>query len=261
LEKLYKNKLDLGMEINQYLIVKNQEGKVIDKRKWNGKTFLDLRYKKINSKYFGEINAINEEQCCAMDLLQDKNIIGKQLVGGFGTGKSYMSLCWALSELEKSKPDFDCLIYIRNNYEAANSVPLGALPQGIDEKLYPFAFPLIDILGSEVTYQQYLQDGRVKLAHVGHLRGRSFKRSIVYITEAQNMTKDLMALLIARIGQGSCLLIDGDVRQCDKDVFRKSPGIVATAEKFKGNPMFGMVTLQKDERSAFSALSNLLLDD
>jgi PhoH-like ATPase len=120
---------------------------------------------------------------------------------------------------------------------------------------------LIDILGNEETYQRYLQEGKVRLAHVGHLRGRTFKRSIVYITEAQNMTTDLMALLIARIGEGSCLIVDGDVRQCDKDIFKKHSGIVSMAEKLKGNPMFGMVTLQKDERSEFSALSNLLLND
>jgi PhoH-like ATPase len=183
------------------------------------------------------------------------------LVGGFGVGKSLLSICWALSELEKTKPDYDCLYYIRNNFETANSVPLGALPQGIEEKLFPFAFPLIDILGNEETYQRYLQEGKVRLAHVGHLRGRTFKRSIVYITEAQNMTTDLMALLIARIGEGSCLIVDGDVRQCDKDIFKKHSGIVSMAEKLKGNPMFGMVTLQKDERSEFSALSNLLLND
>jgi PhoH-like ATPase len=261
LELLAKNKLDLGMQVNEYLIVLDEKGAVIDRKRWTGTAFTHLKFKKINSKYFGEVSAINEEQYCALDLLQDKSIIGKMLVGGFGVGKSLLSICWALSELEKTKPDYDCLYYIRNNFETANSVPLGALPQGIEEKLFPFAFPLIDILGNEETYQRYLQEGKVRLAHVGHLRGRTFKRSIVYITEAQNMTTDLMALLIARIGEGSCLIVDGDVRQCDKDIFKKHSGIVSMAEKLKGNPMFGMVTLQKDERSEFSALSNLLLND
>ena len=65
---------------------------------------------------------------------------------------------------------------------------------------------------------------------------------------------------MSRCGQDSCFIAVGDMRQTDKDVFTKNSGIEKMVNKLKGNPMFGLVTLNKNERSEFSSLADLLLE-
>lgn len=91
-----------------------------------------------------------------------------------------------------------------------------------------------------------------------YIRGRSFENSLVYVTEGQNMTKDIVKLLISRIGEGSELWINGDSTQIDKKIFNDNNGLTRMVEKLKGNPLFGYVWLPITERGAVANLANLI---
>jgi PhoH-like ATPase len=77
-------------------------------------------------------------------------------------------------------------------------------------------------------------------------------------SESENMTKEHLQLLLGRVGEGSALWLDADIKQRDKLVFEKSAGIETMIDRLKGNPLFGYVHLVKSERSATSRLADLL---
>jgi predicted ribonuclease YlaK len=118
---------------------------------------------------------------------------------------------------------------------------------------------MADIIGSETELDRFIEDNKIKLEHIGFVRGRSFKNSAVVLSEAQNITQEQMAIIVSRIGENSILIVEGDLSQCDKEVFRKESGLVALIESLKGCPEFGVVTLTQNERSKFSALADKVM--
>ena len=256
----FYNNVDMGFEINEYIVVKNTGGEVIDKRRWDGEKYNVLKYKPIKNDFFNTISPLNVEQELFFDLLQNDEIIGKLIQGKFGTGKTMLTATFALDRIMNRKSKQDKIVYLRNNVEVSGVPQLGSLPSDLYSKLTPYVMPLADILGSKEILDNYVAMGRIVVEHLGFIRGRSFKNSIVVLSEAENITSDLMALVISRIGENSILIVDGDCRQVDKEMYRKSSGMGAMIEKLKGEPMFGMVTLQKSERSAFACLADKLMD-
>lgn len=77
-------------------------------------------------------------------------------------------------------------------------------------------------------------------------------------SEAENLTKEHVQLLIGRVGEGSNLWLDGDFKQTDSKVFEENNGLNIAIEKLKGHQLFGYVHLEKSERSETAALADLL---
>lgn len=100
--------------------------------------------------------------------------------------------------------------------------------------------------------------GKIEIVHLGFIRGRDIKNSIIICSEAENMTKEHIQLLLGRVGEGSSLWINGDFKQCDAEVFRQNSGLMVAVDKLKGHPRFGYVKLLKTERSETAAMADLL---
>ena len=228
-------------------------GELADLVKWNGETLEAIKYKDQNSDYFGKIQPRNTEQKLFFDLLQNRDIEIKLVRGQYGSGKTFLALVHALNYIKWHK--FDKIVYVRNNVEVAGSQRLGALPGEQEDKLMPYMMPMADILGDEEALRQELEMGTIEPVHLGFIRGRSFKNSIVFVDEAENLTTDNIKLIVGRIGEGSELWVLGDESQTDSDVFRKNSGIASLVNSLKGNPHFGTVELQKSERSAIAQLA------
>jgi len=260
LASFYEGKNEQDLFINQYIILKDKNDNIIDKGKWTQNGFSPLKYSKINNMMFGKFSPRNLEQEFAFDLLQDHSCIGKLIIGGFGSGKTMISLVHAMDFISGRNAKYDRLIYLRNNVPLRDSVEVGALPSDLTSKLKPWAMPLADILGEETQLDLLIETGKIKLDHVGFLRGRSYRNSVVMISEAQNLTKKHASLVVSRIGEGSILIVEGDINQCDKGIFEQENGIRALAEALKGDFEFGMVTLKKNERSRFASLSDKILE-
>jgi PhoH-like ATPase len=261
LQAFYEDGKEYGFKTNEYIKVYNPEGNVIYLAKWNGSKVVPLKWKKIDVDQGSAISPLNDEQRFLFDMLQDENIIGKFVLSPYGTGKTMVSMSWALNEISNRKSKYNKIHYIRNNIGVANTVDLGALPQGANEKLYPWAAEIVDILGSKDIFDLYVEQERICLEHLGWCRGRSWDNSIIFLEEAQNCSAYHLSLCMSRVGKNSCLICVGDLRQTDKDIFKKDSGMLKAINVLQGNPMFGMVTLVKNERSAFSSLADLLLED
>lgn len=255
LSAFYENKPDYNLCTNEYLTV-SLNGKVVDKFRWTGQEYVSLDYKPVKNEDIGKIKPRNTEQEFAFDLIQNPSITIKALTGSFGTGKDFTMLSNAIEMLKKGR--FKKLIWVRNNVEVKNTNPIGFLPDGANDKLKPFAMILADFLGDESALDMYLTQGKIEIQHLGFIRGRSYQDCLVYCTEAENLTKEHVQLLIGRIGEGSELWLNGDFKQTDMSVFDINNGLDKLIEKLKGNELFGTVRLTKCERSKTAALADLL---
>ena len=242
--------------LNEYLIIRKSDGEVVDYRKWNGEEYRPLSYKQINSRFMGKIKPKNPQQVLAFDMLQDKEETIKIISGKFGSGKDYLMIANALKLIEDGK--FEKLIYVRNAIGVKDVSEIGFIPGSKLEKLLPFAMPLADHLGGQTGLEMQLMSGTIEIEHLGYIRGRDIKNTIIYVSEAENLTKEHVQLLIGRVGEGSSLWMNGDFKQTDSALFRNNNGLLSTVQKLSGHDKFGYVQLQKTERSETAAMADLL---
>jgi len=241
---------------NEYLIIHNAEGSIIDQLRWTGSNFVHVPFKQISSRFLGKVKPRNIQQQLAIDMLYNQDVTVKVLAGCFGSGKDYLMTSAALELLEKNK--FEKIIWVRNNIEVKDSKPIGYLPGSYKDKLLPFAMPLADHLGGPSGLEVMVGQGKIEIVHLGHIRGRDIKNSIIMCSEAENMTKQHVQLLLGRVGEGSSLWINGDYKQVDGAVFQQNNGLMIAVDKLKGHPRFGYVKLLKTERSETAAMADLL---
>ena len=245
-----------GWLANEYLIIENTDGTPVDQFRWDGQEFVHVPFKVINSRFMGKVKPRNIQQQLAVDMLYNSDITVKILVGKFGTGKDYLMSSAAIDLIEKGK--YEKIVWVRNNIEVKNSKPIGHLPGDYKEKLLPFAMPLADHVGGVDSLEIMIGQGRVEIVHLGFIRGRDIKNSIIMCSEAENMTKEHIQLLLGRVGEGSSLWINGDYKQVDAPVFRENNGLMIAVDKLKGHPRFGFVKLLKTERSETAAMADVL---
>lgn len=244
---------------NGYILIPNADadGNTVGLR-WDGSRYVPIKYKKISNRFTGDIRPRNDQQRLAFDMLQNDDITVKMLAGTFGSGKTMLMVSSAIDMIEKHK--FDKLIWIRNNIEVKNTKELGALPGTLLEKLgaASFAGPLADHLGGESGLEYWIKNGQVEVAHLGFIRGRDYKNAILLISEAENLTKEHIQLLLGRVGEGSMLWLDGDLKQTDEAVFENNSGMRKAISALTGNPHFAYVYMPKTERSETAQLADLL---
>lgn len=224
--------------------------------RWDGSRYVPIKYKNLNTAYSGKIKPLNNQQKLAFDLLQNDDITIKLLLGVYGSGKDFLMVNHAVDLIEKGK--YDKIVWVRNNIEVKDTKEIGFLPGSMLEKVYPFAAILADCLGGEVALERAITDGWVEIQPLGFIRGRSFNRSIIYCSEAENLTKQHIQLLIGRVGEGSTLWINGDLRQIDDVAFERNNGIQKLIDNLTGNERFGTVYLPTTERSETARLADLL---
>ena len=247
---------NIGCLQNEYLVAHNKNGEIADHFRWDGNQFVQAPFKQINSRFGGKVKPRNTQQRLAIDMLYNPEITINMLGGKFGTGKTFIMAATAMDLLERGK--FDKLVYVRNNIEVKDSKPIGYLPGTANEKLMPFAMPLADHIGGVEALEMMINQGRIEIVHFGQIRGRDLKNSIIMCSEVENMTKEHIQLLIGRVGEGSVLWLDGDVKQVDMEVFRQNSGMQIALERLKGHPRFGYVKFVKTERSETAAMADLL---
>lgn len=253
---LHTNENIYNCEVNEYLIIRKFNDEIVDYRKWNGEEYKAVSYKQINSHFLGKIKPRNPQQVLAFDMLQNKEQTINVLSGKFGSGKDYIMIANALKLIEEGK--FEKLLYIRNAIGVKDANEIGFLPGSKLEKLLPYAMPLADHLGGQTGLELQMMQGTIEIEHLAYMRGRDIKNAIIYVSEAENLTKEHVQLLIGRVGEGSSLWINGDFKQTDSALFRMNNGLLSVVQKLVGHEKFGYVQLQKTERSETAAMADLL---
>lgn len=153
---------------------------------------------------------IGQKQYC--QAIKDNTItIG---VGPAGTGKTYLAVAMAVTAFRAK--EINRIILTRPAVEAGEK--LGFLPGDLQSKVDPYLRPLydalFDMLGAE-TYQKYLERGNIEVAPLAYMRGRTLDDSFIILDEAQNTTSEQMKMFLTRLGNGSKMVITGDITQID----------------------------------------------
>lgn len=263
----YPEKNFFDLHINDYLYIWNKEKptynddgiqngyEFIDSFRFDGFSLTKVKFKPLHTKFSGKIKPVNKKQEMLFDLLQNDNITVKACFGKYGVGKDYIMINHALELINQGK--VDRLIWARNNVELADVPTLGILPGDKIEKLIEFAMPLADHVGGVGNLESLIASGVIEVQHLGSLRGRDIKHSIIYVTECQNNTKEHIKLLVGRVGKESQLWLNGDLDQTDKDVYKSRSGIRALYN-LKDQYLYGQVMLDKTERSDTARLAELI---
>lgn len=246
---------DYELNENCYLAL-YQEGKMVDTYCYQNGKFRQVQFQTLGGNFTGAIKPKNEGQIMAFDMLKDPTTQIKLITGKFGTGKTLALINAALELIEKGV--FDKIYWVRNNVQVKDTDPLGALPGDANDKMLPYLGPFMDHAGGVNGVRQLIEDDKLEVIPLGFLRGRSLRRAIIISSEAENLTKEQIQLLIGRVDENSNLWMDGDLKQRDKIVFERSAGLETMIERLRGEKLFGYIHLEKTERSAVAALADKL---
>jgi predicted ribonuclease YlaK len=179
--------------------------------------------------------------------------------GPAGSGKTFLSLAYLIHKLEKGK--IDKIIIFCNTVATKDSAKLGYYPGTRDEKLLDSQIGnlLSSKFGGRCEVERMIQEEKLVLLPMSDVRGydTSGMRAGVYISEAQNMSINLMKLALQRIGEDSICIIDGDYKaQVDDIQFAGSNNGMKRASKvFRGEDIYGEITLQNIHRSKIGRIA------
>ena len=265
-EDIENNKNDLTylrLKENEYMFVydvRDNEHKLIDIFKWrNNKYERIIRNQRFNSDYFGEIKPKDEYQAAAMDSLMTNNVT---LLGGVaGTGKTYLAMGYLFDQLQKHK--IDRIILFCNPVGAKNAAKLGYYPGTMIEKILSTQIGniLISKIGDISEVERLIDEGSLQIVPTVDARGYEVPaNSGVYIAEAQNLTSDLLRLILQRVGSENIkVIVDGDrEEQLDMAIYEEDNGMRKMSKVFRGSPMFGQIDLKNIYRSEIAKLAQLM---
>ena len=258
IELFYSNKKEFTNKLkpkeNQFVIINKENIFCYQKKEYRRVAYQSIS----NSLGGGEIKPLDEYQATAVDLLKDKKNKVKLICGKPGAGKDFLMFNTALELVEKGK--FDKIVFTRVNVTLKGVPQIGYLPNGVDEKLAWTMAPLYDKVGGEEGIQNLIYQRKLEMAPMVFIKGMSFDRSIVYITEAQNMDVDIAYNLQTRVGRDSEFWLNGDIAQTDLKMFDENSGIRKMLEKYAGDEIFTTTYLPEIYRSDVAKLAEKLYD-
>jgi phosphate starvation-inducible PhoH-like protein len=135
-------------------------------------------------------------------------------IGPAGTGKTYLAVALAVTALKNH--EVERIILTRPAVEAGEK--LGFLPGDLAEKVDPYLRPIYDALQDMMGGESYLkaiERGSIEIAPLAYMRGRTLSSSFIILDEAQNTTREQMKMFLTRMGEGSKIVVTGDITQID----------------------------------------------
>ena len=172
----------------------------------------------------------NTAQETYVDALMDKRMVFA--VGPAGTGKTLLAVLRAIQSLRAQ--EITKIIITRPAVSVDEKH--GFLPGDLNAKMEPWTRPIFDVFEEYyglMETKKMLEEGIIEIAPLGFMRGRTFKYAYVIADEMQNATPDQMKMLLTRIGEGSSMVLTGDLKQHDRG-FEKN-GLKDFLERFTAN--------------------------
>jgi PhoH-like ATPase len=246
---------------NKYFIIRNNSRSVL--------AHLDSEeefFNKVDKNPISGITPRNAEQTFAANALLDPNIPLVSLTGKAGTGKTLLALASALHVKKRYRQ-----IFIARPIVPLSNKDIGFLPGDVESKIGPYMQPLWDNL--KIIQDQYsendshyaaisnmLKDDKLVIEPLSYIRGRSLQRIYFIVDEAQNLTPHEIKTIITRAGEGSKIVLTGDIYQIDHPYLdSQSNGLSYLIDHFKGQKLYAHINLEKGERSELAELASNLL--
>lgn len=213
----------------------------------------------------------NREQKFAFDLLLRDSIQLVTLVGKAGTGKTLIAIAAGLHQVANERI-YNRLLISRPVIPMGKDI--GYLPGDVSEKLTPWMQPLYDnfdlIFGTQEPqgkpahwrrgHEELIERGLLQIEPLTYIRGRTIPKQFMIVDEAQNLTPHEVKTILTRAGEGTKIVLTGDLDQIDNPyVDAASNGLTYVVERFKDEPLAGHITLYKGERSNLAERAAVLL--
>ena len=218
-----------------------------------------------NEKEFNSIYSFtsrNREQLFALNALVDEDIDLVTITGLAGSGKTFITLMTAVYALNEGK--YDRIVITRNVQPVGKDI--GFLPGDLKEKMTPWMSPIMDnfrhaFKDKDLTYfEMMMEKGKIEIAPLSYMRGRTFSNTFLIFDEAQNSTIHEIKTVVTRIGENSKIVLLGDTDQIDTPYIDSlSNGLTIVSEKFKDEKVAAHVKLKRGERSYLSAVAAKLI--
>lgn len=154
----------------------------------------------------------NERQKEYLDALKTSDQV--VVLGPAGTGKTYIVATYAASEYNLK--NINKIVITRPHVAVGKDI--GYLPGTLEEKCAPWALPVIDVLEKHLgkgVVETALKNGNIEVVPLALIRGRSFDQALMIVDEAQNLTVDELKALVTRAGEGTQVVVNGDIQQSD----------------------------------------------
>jgi len=265
-EGVFLDPEEVSLEPNQFvmLISNSNEKKSALVRFINYET----RVQKVDSfkKGVWGVRPKNKEQNFALDLLMDPDVPLVTIIGKAGSGKTLMALACGLQQCfgETANDRIYSRVIVTKPVEPVGK-DIGFLPGTMEEKMMPWVAPIQDNLknlmgNDQVTLGMYMDEGKIEVEAMTFIRGRSIGNAFIIIDEAQNMTKHEIKTVLTRVGEGTKIVLTGDIEQIDNVYLDETTnGLTYVIDRFKDQSCAGHITLVKGERSKIATLAAKLL--
>ena len=242
--------------INEYLVVNDENGNNVDILKWNGEKYSNLYNKNIKTLAFGDkIKPKDVYQRAVIDSIMSNTITA--ISGSAGTGKSLLSLMCAMYLVESGK--YSRIVILNNPTKAKGATDCGYYTGSMIEKLMQNSIGNIlnTKFGDRYAVDLLLQQDKIRVISMADARGMEIRDDeILYITECQNTSIELLKLSLSRVSQNAKVIIEGDIcTQVDSmDFYGNRNGMRRAIEIFKGNDIFGYIELKNVWRSKIAEI-------
>ena len=242
---------------NQYLIMKDDSnGEVVDVMIWTGE-WLESIYKPYRNNRtipqtssFERVESKDHYQAMAIDSMYRNQVT--MVRGRAGSGKTLLALSYAWNLIEKKGGR---LVIFFNPAPSKDSITMGFNKGSKIEKALQSSLGsmLKSKFGDEYVVEDLIMNGDIEIMPFTDLRGwdsKSDRETVVLISEAQNLTSELLKMGLQRIDDSTQVIIDGDYnQQVDRDAYLYSNGMKRASEVLRGSKLYGEVELQNTYRS------------
>jgi PhoH-like ATPase len=247
---------------NEFVVFKSPEGsdsnELTKYRHWEGKL---IKINKPKAAFMG-ITPRNLEQDCAMSLLMDTSVPLVCLSGKAGSGKTILALASAMEQINEGI--YDKLIVMKPVIPVGGK-DIGALPGDKFEKLAPWLGPISDnftqLCGNfgmhgVTNFEEAVKDKLIEVEAMAYIQGRSIPRSVILVDEAQNLTPREARMVVERCGEGSKIMMLGDISQIENPYLDKgSCGLAHAMNGARKQSLCGAVLLKTVTRSPLAAIA------
>ena len=232
--------------INEYLIIQNTDDNSEKEMRFDGEKFVSL---KLPSSKF--IKAKNSLQRCALDILNNQDITIAAILGGFGSGKTHLSMQMALYNVNE-KGYQSKILGVRSPQGEGKEV--GFLPGDLNSKVEGFFEPLTQQLnGGEFELESLKQRGVLETNIPFYMKGTTYNDTILVVDEAEDLDEKQIRLVGTRVGSNSKIYFSGDYKQSVINTTTNN-ALVKMCNEFKGNKQFATIYLGEDVRSSTSKM-------